>query len=73
MEGSGLPADALQDVTVASKQNGPTTYRIFVYVADENGTASGSIMKFDVTVSYQASTASGTLSATIPLRAGDGS
>lgn len=76
VQGDSLPENALGDVTVASQpvKGSPTVFSIFVYAPDENGTASGTVMKFDVTVNnYQPSTGSGTLSTTTPIRAGDGS
>lgn len=74
VQGDGLPANALDDVTVASQpaKGSPAVFSIFVYVPDGNDTASGTVMKFDVTVNYQPS-GSGTLSTTTPIRAGDGS
>lgn len=71
VEGSGLPADALQDVAVKAVQKDTFNFRIYVYTPDDSGTANGTAMKFDVTVDgYQSGT--GTLSTTTPTRAGDG-
>ena len=71
VEGSGLPADAMQDVTVKAVQKDTFNFRIYVYTPDDSGTANGTAMKFDVTVDgYQSGT--GALSTTTPTRAGDG-
>lgn len=71
VEGSDLPADVLQDVTVKAVQKDTFNFRIYVYTPDDSGTANGTAMKFDVTVDgYQSG--AGTLSTTTPTRAGDG-
>lgn len=80
VEGGGLPADALQDVTLearpekgsgAGSQDSPTAFSVFVYVADDNNNASGTVMKIKVTATRLADN-SYILQASTPMKAGDG-
>lgn len=71
--GSNLPADALQDVTLEARpeKGSPTAFSVFVYVADDSNTASGTVMKIKVTATQLADD-SYILQASTPMKAGDG-